>query len=164
MITKNATSVTAQKGRKDIIITREFDAPRELVFKAFTDAKAIVKWLGPRNLELSIVTFEPKSGGSWRFIHKDEAGNEYPFHGVYHEITAPERIIGTFEFDGLPEPGHVTLETSRFESLPGNRTRLVTQTIFQSSQDRDAAIQSGMTEGIIQSYERLDEYLEKGKY
>jgi uncharacterized protein YndB with AHSA1/START domain len=127
MAKNNVTKITAEPGKQEIFITREFDAPRELVFKAFTDPKLYTQWLGPRRLTMTLETFEPKNGGSWRYIHKDEDGNEYAFHGVYHEIAAPERIIDTFEFEGLPEKGHVILETARFETLPGNRTKLVSQ-------------------------------------
>jgi uncharacterized protein YndB with AHSA1/START domain len=108
---------------------------------------------------MTLETFEPRSGGSWRYIHKDNQGNEYAFHGVNHEVLAPERIIGTFEFEGLPESGHVVLETARFEALPGNRTKLSIQSVFQSVADRDGMLQSGMERGVNESYEHLDELL-----
>lgn len=157
---KHKTAITAEKGSQEIFISREFDAPRELVFKAYTDPKLYVRWLGPRDLTMKLVTFEPSSGGHWRYIHKDKEGHEFGFHGVNHEVLAPERIIGTFEFEGLPEGGHVTLETTKFEALPGNRTRITTQTVFQSVSDRDGMIQSGMERGVLDSHERLDEVLE----
>src|SRR4030065_1400199 len=155
--------ITAEPGKQEFFITREFDAPRELVFKAFIDPELYIQWLGPRELTMTIETFEPKEGGSWRYIYKDKDGNEYGFHGVNHEITAPERLIGTFEFEGLPEKGHVPLQTARFETIPGNRTKIVTQAVFQSVADRDGEIQSGMEKGINESYDRLDELLEKMK-
>ena len=161
MTQSNKTNIIAEPGRQEILITREFDAPRELVFKAFTDPELYVQWLGPRDLAMTLETFEPKSGGSWRYIHRDKEGNEYAFHGVNHEVTAPERIIGTFEFEGLPEQGHVTLETARFEALPGDRTRMTIQSVFQSVEDRDGMLQSGMEGGMNESYARLDELLEK---
>jgi len=162
-MTKNRTKITAEPGKQEIVITREFDAPRELVFKAFTDPGLYIKWLGPRELAMTLEKFEPRSGGSWRYIHKDQDGNEFAFHGVNHEVTAPERIIGTFEFEGLPEKGHVVLETARFESLPGNRTKLTNQSVFQSVEDRDGMMQSGMERGVNDSYDRLDELLAKMK-
>jgi len=161
MTNHNKTNIIAEPGKQEIVITREFDAPRELVFKAFTDPELYIQWLGPRDLTMTLETFEPKSGGSWRYIHRDKVGNEYAFHGVNHEVTAPERIIGTFEFEGLPEPGHVMLETARFEALPGARTRLTVQSVFQSVEDRDGMLQSGMEEGMNDSYARLDELMEK---
>jgi len=110
---------------------------------------------------MTLETFEPGNGGSWRYIQKDADGNEYAFHGVNHEVLSPERIIGTFEFEGLPEKGHVILETARFEELSGNRTKLTSQSVFQSVVDRDGMLQSGMGEGVNDSYNRLDELLEK---
>jgi uncharacterized protein YndB with AHSA1/START domain len=158
---KNETKIRAQPGKQEIIIEREFDAPRELVFRAFTDPELYVQWLGPRGLTMTLDRFEPRDGGSWRYIHKDASGNEYAFHGINHEVLQPERIIGTFEFEGLPEKGHVVLETARFEALPNNRTKLVSQSVFQSVADRDGMLQSGMEGGVNDSYDRLDELLEK---
>ena len=155
------TNITAEPGKQEIIITREFDAPRELVFKAFIDPKLYTQWLGPRGLTMTLEIFEPQNGGMWRYIQKDQDGNEYAFHGVNHEVTAPERIISTFEFEGLPEKGHVILETARFDALPGDRTKLTSQSVFQSVVDRDGMLHSGMEEGVNDSYDRLDELLEK---
>lgn len=159
----NKTKITAEPNRHDILITREFDAPRELVFKAFTDPELYVQWLGPRRLKMTLEKFEPKSGGSWRYTYKDEKGNEFGFHGVNHEVRFPERIIGTFEFDGLPEKGHVSLETVRLEELPGGRTRITNLTVFQTVSDRDGMLQSGMEKGLGESFERLDEMMAKMK-
>jgi uncharacterized protein YndB with AHSA1/START domain len=158
---KNTTNIKAEPGKQEIFITREFDAPREQVFKAFTDPKLYAQWLGPRGFTTTLEKFEPKSGGSWRYIQKDKDGNEYAFHGVNHDVSAPERIIGTFEFEGLPEKGHVILQTARFEALPGGRTKLTSQSVFQTVEDRDGMLQSGMERGVNDSYERLDELLEK---
>jgi uncharacterized protein YndB with AHSA1/START domain len=160
-MSKNKTIITVEPGRQELFITREFDAPRELVFKAYTDPEIYAQWLGPRGLTTTFETFEPVSGGRYRFIQKDKDGNEFAFHGVNHEVTAPERIIGTFEFEGLPESGHVVLETSRFEALPGNRTRVMSQSVYQSVSDRDGMVQSGMERGVNEGYERLDELLAK---
>jgi len=157
MITaKNQTNIKAEPGKQEIFITREFEAPRELVFKAFTTPELIVRWLGPRELTMKIDKFDARSGGSYRYIHSDPAGNEYGFHGVIHDVTAPERVIQTFEFEGLPESGHVTLETAKFEALPNNRTRVTIQSVFQSVADRDGMLQSGMERGVNDSHQRLD--------
>jgi uncharacterized protein YndB with AHSA1/START domain len=161
MPSKNQTQIKAEPGKQEVFIIREFEAPRELVFKAFTDPKLIPRWLGPRELKMKIDKFEAKAGGSYRYIHSDEKGNEFAFRGVLHEVTAPERIIQTFEFEGLPEKGHVTLETARFETLPGDRTRVTVQSVFQSVADRDGMLQSGMERGVVDSHERLDEIFEK---
>ncbi|HSJ90334.1 MAG TPA: SRPBCC family protein [Anaerolineales bacterium] len=158
MASKNRIVVTAEPGKQDVLITREFDAPRELVFKAHTDPQLYAEWLGPRGYDMVLETFEPYSGGRYRYIHKDPNGNEFAFHGVFHEISE-DLMIQTFEFEGLPEKGHVTLDTMRLEALPGDRTRLTIQSLFQSIADRDGMVQSGMEQGMTEGYERLDELL-----
>lgn len=155
---KNQTVITAEPGKQELFITREFDAPRELVFRAHTEPDLFVQWLGPHGYSMKLITFEPRSGGSWRYISGDDEGNEYAFHGVFHEVS-PERMIQTFEYEGLPEAGHVTLETLKIEALPGNRTRLTIQSLFQSIEDRDGMIQAGMEIGVNDGYEQLDDLL-----
>lgn len=161
-MSKNKTTITAEPGKQELFITREFDAPRELVFKAHTDPKLYVQWLGPRGYKMKLETFEPVSGGRYRYIHKDKDGNEYGFNGTFHEISQ-ERMIQTFEFEGLPERGHVSLDSMTLEELPGHRTKVTIHSVFQSVSDRDGMIQSGMERGVNEGYERLDEILAKMK-
>ncbi|HEX2697077.1 MAG TPA: SRPBCC family protein [Anaerolineales bacterium] len=160
MASKNKTTIMAEPGKQELFITREFDAPRDLVFKAHTDPKLYIQWLGPRGYEMKLETFEPKSGGRYRYIHKDKDGNEFAFHGVFHFMSA-DLMIQTFEFEGLPENGHVTLDSARLETLPGDRTKITIHSVFQSVSDRDGMIQAGMERGLNDGYERLDEILEK---
>jgi uncharacterized protein YndB with AHSA1/START domain len=162
MANKNETKVIAEKGKQELFIIREFEAPRELVFKAFCEPELLVQWLGPRDMTMEIEKLDNKSGGSYRFIHCNASGNEYGFNGVIHEVTAPERMIRTFEFEGLPERGHVSLETATFEALAGGRTKLTIQSIFKSVEDRDGMVMSGMERGVTDSHHRLDELLAKG--
>ncbi len=157
---KNQTIVTAEPGVQEVFITREFDAPRELVFKAHTDPDLYIQWLGPRGYEMKLETFEPVSGGRYRYIHTDPKGNEFGFHGTFHEMSN-ELMIQTFEFEGLPEHGHVSLDTMRLEELPGGRTKATIHSVFQSVEDRDGMVQSGMEKGVREGYERLDEVLAK---
>lgn len=161
MATKNQTKVVAEPGKQELFIIREFEAPREMVFKAFTDPKLISRWLRPCNMDMRIDKFEPGAGGSWRFVHITKDGHEFGFHGVCHEQTAPERLIRTFEFEGLPEKGHVVLETALFEALPNGRTKLTVQSVFQSVQDRDGMVRSGMEDGVMDAHKLLDELFEK---
>jgi uncharacterized protein YndB with AHSA1/START domain len=156
---KNRTTITAEPGKQELFVTREFDAPRELVFRAHTDPDLFVQWLGPHGLTTNLETFEPVSGGRWRFVQKDADGNEFGFHGVFHEVS-PEQIIQTFEFEGLPESGHVVLETLLLEELPNGRTKLTTQSVYRSVADRDGMVQAGMETGVVEGYERLDQILE----
>jgi uncharacterized protein YndB with AHSA1/START domain len=148
--------IIAEPGKMEVYVTSTFDAPRELVFRAYTDPALVTQWWGPRYLTTTIDKFEPRSGGSWRFVQRDPDGNEYAFHGVYHEVAAPERIIQTFEWEGMP--GHVTLETATFEDV-GGKTRVVAQSVFQSFEDRDGMVASGMEVGVNEGYEQLVEVL-----
>src|SRR5829696_8655589 len=103
---KNQTTITAEPGQPTIVITREFNAPRELVFNAHVDPEQYAQWLGPRNHKMKLDVFEPHDGGRYRY--STVAGEHtINFFGVYHEVTAPLRIINSWEFDGLPERGHV---------------------------------------------------------
>lgn len=110
---------------------------------------------------MTIEKFEPKNGGAWLYTLKDRAGNKYDFHGVYHEVTAPERIIDTVELEGLPEKGHLILRTNRFEPLPDNRTRMVMQIVYQAVEERDAMLSPQYEKEVNESYNRLDELLER---
>jgi uncharacterized protein YndB with AHSA1/START domain len=154
---KNKTTVTAEPGRLDLTITREFDAPRELVFKAHTDPELFVQWLGPREYTTRLETFEPVSGGRYRYFSVDKDGSEYGFHGSFHEMSVG-RMVQTFEFEGYP--GHVSMDSMTLEELPNNRTRITILSIFQSVADRDGIIESGMERGVNDGYERLDDLLE----
>ncbi|HXC04130.1 MAG TPA: SRPBCC family protein [Bacteroidia bacterium] len=161
MTKKNQTRIIAEAGKQELFIIREFEAPRELVFKAFNDPVLLTKWLGSRDMTMEVEKLDNKTGGAYRFNHCDAGGNTYSFNGVIHDVTAPERIIRTFEFEGLPERGHVSLETALFDVLPGGRTKLTIQAVFKSVMDRDGMIQSGMERGVVDGHNRLDELLEK---
>jgi len=157
-MSENKTVITAEPDKQELFITREFDAPRELVFRAHTDPDLYQQWVGPDDLTMTVEHMDAVAGGSYRFVHERE-GHRYTFHGVYHEVLRPERIIGTFEFDGLPETGHVIMGTTKFEDLAGGRTRLVHQSVFQSVADRDGMLQSGMERGVNDGYRKLDTLL-----
>lgn len=158
---KNETKITAEPGKQEIWIEREFEAPRELVFKVTTDPTLLAQWWGPRNQAIEVDKADVRSGGEWRYIHTGQDGKKIGFHGVYHEVLAPVRVIDTFEWEGLPEKGHVILETARYEELPEGRTKLTVQQVFQSVADRDGMVQSGQEMGLRETYERLDELLAK---
>ena len=148
------TQISAPPGVPSIEITREFEAPRELVFRAHVDPELLVQWLGPRGQTMTVDRLDPRHGGTWRYTARDADGNEYAFRGVYHGTPSPDGIVQTFEFEGMP--GHVCLETINFEDR-GGRTVLRQNSVFQSIEDRDQMIQSGMEHGVIESMERLDE-------
>jgi uncharacterized protein YndB with AHSA1/START domain len=152
------TQVTAEPGTPYIDFTREFDAPRDLLFRAHTDPELLVQWLGPRRLTMVIDRYDVEDGGKWRYIHRDQDGTEFGFHGVFHGTPSPDGMVQTFEFEGAP--GHVSLDQITFEARNG-RTVLHGHSVFQSVQARDAMVQSGMGGGLSEAYERLDELIPK---
>jgi uncharacterized protein YndB with AHSA1/START domain len=138
--------------------SRTFKAPVDLVYRAWTDPDLLVQWLGPRRLTMKVDEYDVRHGGSWRYVHIDEDGTEYGFRGVFHGEPSPDGVVQTFEFEGAP--GHVQLDTAVFEAN-GNETVVHMNTVFQSVEDRDAMLRSGMESGWTESMERLDEVLEK---
>ena len=149
-------TLIAEPGSHMIVIKREFNAPRELVFKAMTDPKLVTQWRGFRNTTTTVDKMEARAGGSWRFVDHDAEGNEFAFRGVYHDVTSPERLVYTFEFEGMP--GHVLLETITFEEKDG-KTFITDSSVFQSVEARDGMIEAGMESGAAESFEMLDELL-----
>jgi uncharacterized protein YndB with AHSA1/START domain len=150
------TEYVIEPGKQELTSTTILDAPRELVFKAYTDPKLFAQWWGPRRYTNRVEKFDSRPGGEWRVVQRGEDGTEHVFRGVNHDVVAPERICATFEYEGFP--GHVALQTATFEPL-GNKTRLVAHMVFQSLADRDGMVASGMQEGADESMERLAELL-----
>ena len=146
--------VTTTPG-SDIVMTREFDAPRDLVFEAHTSCEHMSNWWGPRGYEFASCEIDFRPGGSWRIVHRGPDGEGTTFFGEYLEIVRPERIVWTFNFDdttGGPE-------TYVFEEHDG-KTTVTSSATFPSVEVRDAVLQSGMETGAAETYDRLDEYLD----
>jgi uncharacterized protein YndB with AHSA1/START domain len=150
------TQIDAPAGVPFVDITREFDAPLELVRRAYTDPDLVKQWLGPRKYEMVIEQWDARAGGAYRYIHRDEAGNEFGFHGVFHS-SDPENMVQTFEFEGMP--GHVSLDRLQLEDIGGGRTRARIHSVFQSLEDRDGMVAAGMGDGVNVGFERMDELL-----
>lgn len=146
-------------GKQEIVGSRMFDAPRELVFKTMTDPTLIPRWWGPRRHTTKVDEMEVRPGGRWRYVVQDPDGNETAFHGVFHDLTAPERLIYTFEWEG--EPGHVLLETVTLEDV-GGKTKMTDLLVFQSVADRDGMVQNGMESGAKETMDRLEELVTGG--
>ncbi len=153
------TVLTAEVGKQEVTLTRVFDAPRELVFKTFSDPRLVPEWWGPGYLTTTVERMELRPGGAWQFIQREPEGDVYAFQGFYHQILPPERMVYTFEFEGTP--GHILLETVTFEELPGGKTRITDQSVFQSVEDRDGMLAEGMEAGAIETMERLAALVEK---
>jgi uncharacterized protein YndB with AHSA1/START domain len=150
------TKIDAPAGVPFIDITREFDAPRDLVFRAWTDPELIVQWLGPHKYEMIVDTYDVRPGGSWRYIHRGTDGTEHAFHGVFHGEQTPDGMLQTFEYEGAP--GHVSLDQLVLEQRDG-RTVARMHSVFQTIEARDAMIESGMADGVNQGFDRLDALL-----
>jgi len=149
----NRMTLVARAGAQDVVTTREFDAPRELLFAAMTNPEHIPHWWGPRDRTTSVATMDVRKGGIWRFVI-DGAG---AFTGVYHLVQAPSRVVQTFEFE--PMAGHVALESMSLDDLGEGRTRMTVRSVFTTTEDRDGIVASGMEQGAAETYERLDALL-----
>jgi uncharacterized protein YndB with AHSA1/START domain len=152
--TSGKLAVTTPSDR-EILITRVFDAPRELVWRAFTEPALLAQWWGRGN-KLDIERFEPERGGHWRFVEHHEGGSD-GFEGRFREVTPMERMVWTFEWDGMP--GYVAIDTVTFEDLGDGRTRVVNTSLFHTTEERDGMLQSGMEGGLSESYAALDRLL-----
>ncbi len=151
------TKLIAEPDKPILRMTREFDAPRDLVFEVWTAPEHIPQWWGPGYLTTIVDKMDAQAGGLWRFVQRDPQGNEYAFHGVYHAVVSPERVVNTFEFEGAP--GQVALETAVFDALPDGKTQVTATSVFQSVEDRDAMIGSGMEDGAKETWERFAQLL-----
>jgi uncharacterized protein YndB with AHSA1/START domain len=146
--------LTADPGTLLVSLEREVAAPRELVFRAYTEPELLAQWLGPRRLTMRVDEFDVRHGGTWRYVSIDADGTEYGFRGVFHGTPTPDRITQTFEFEGAP--GHVSLDTLVLEDL-GGRTLIRATSVHQSVEARDAMIASGMEGGVSEGFDQLDE-------
>jgi uncharacterized protein YndB with AHSA1/START domain len=152
----SAMSVTLPSDR-EIVLTRVFDAPRRLVFEALTSCEHLKHWWGPRRYTVASCKMDFRPGGAYRIVQSGADGAEFGFRGEYREIVPPERIVQTFEFEGMP--GHISVETLTLVEQDG-KTTYTSTSVFDSVEDRDGMLQSGMEEGASETMDRLAEYLE----
>jgi uncharacterized protein YndB with AHSA1/START domain len=183
MVAQNRSALTVTlPSDREIHLSRVFDAPRHLVFEAFSKPEHMAQWWGPRDMTLPVCEMDFRPGGAWHVVHRDAQGNEFGFRGEFRDIVPPERIARTFEFEGMP--GHISLETVSFEEFSqtqtqtetqtqtqtetgsqararahGLRTRITVTSVFASVEDRDGMLQSGMERGASETFDRLAEYL-----
>lgn len=141
---------------REIAMTREFDAPPGRLFRAYTDPEIIPQWWGLRELTTVVDELDVQPGGTWRYIQKDPEGAEYVFHGEYREVVPSERLVSTFEVDGMP--GVVMVDTTRFEDIKSG-TRLTATYSFDTAEQRDTLLESGLEGGANDLWDRLGEYL-----
>ena len=155
-VTKNETRIEADPNLPVIRITREFDAPPERVFRAWTDPELFVRWIGPRSIDTTIEVWDARTGGEWRYTGSREDFS-MGFWGSFHEVRPNERLVQTFSFEGAPDS--VSLETLTLEPLEGGRCRTIGVSVVESIEIRDQILASGMDVGVIEGYEKLDELL-----
>lgn len=155
-------------GKNNLIVEREklsytmsrvFNAPRDRVWKVVTDPKFIPRWWGPKDHTTIVDKMEVRVGGRWRYIQKDADGKEFAFKGKYKEVLAPARLTYTFEFELMA--GHIATETETFEEQPGGRTKITSTTVFNTLEDLEGMLQSGMEGGAVESWDQLEELLAK---
>ena len=145
-------------GEHEIHAERWFDAPRERVWQAFTDPELIPQWWGLRSTTTIVDELELRPGGKWRFVQRSDDGSETGFRGEYREIRGPESLTWTFEWEGMP--GHISTETVTFTEQDGG-TLVSTASVFDNREDRDGMVESGMEDGMRETYDRLAELLAK---
>lgn len=151
----SGTAVITTPTDREIRTERVFDAPRDRVWRAFTDPALVAQWWGRGN-QLVVERMEVERGGHWRFVEHTAEGTQ-GFEGRYREVTPPERLVQTFEWDGMP--GYVAIETVTLEDLGDGRTKLVNTSLFHATEERDGMLNSGMEDGLNQSYAALDKLL-----
>ena len=150
------TQFDVPEGLPFVDVTREFDAPRDLIHRAYTDPELVPQWLGPKGYTMDLEQWDARDGGYWRYVQTDPEGGKWAFHGVFHGPQTPDQMIQTFEFEGVP--GHVSFSELRLEEKDG-KTVAKTHVVFMSLEDRDGMVASGMEWGMVQGYERLDEII-----
>lgn len=149
------TATVSTPADREIRVERVFDAPRECVWRAMTDAKLLAQWWGRGN-KLVVERLEVEQGGHWRFV-EHAADGTYGFEGRFREVSPPERLAMTFEWDGMP--GYVAVNTITLQDLGDGRTKLVSTSLFHTAEERDGMLKSGMEGGMNRSYAALDQVL-----
>jgi uncharacterized protein YndB with AHSA1/START domain len=148
--------ITVVDGQPQVLISREFDAPLDLVVRAHLEPELLVEWWGPRGPAIVVDRYEVRDGGIWRVIHREPDGTEYAFRGVFHGDPSAAGIVQTFEYEGWPR--QVSLQSMTFEERDG-RTIVRTNSVYLSVEARDAMVEAGMARGVEEGSERLDELL-----
>jgi uncharacterized protein YndB with AHSA1/START domain len=153
----HGTTIEADPNLPLITILREFDAPADRVYRAWTDPELVVRWLGPTNTEMKIDHWDATTGGSYRYTAWQGGREVAAFYGSFHEARPGERLVQTFTWEGMPDG--VSLETVTFTDLGDGRSRITGVSVVDSLEVRDAILASGMEVGVYEGYAKLDELL-----
>jgi uncharacterized protein YndB with AHSA1/START domain len=155
--TSNRPAKLTLPSDRELVLTRDFNAPRALVFEAWSKPEHVKRWYGLRHLTLPVCEMDFRPGGAWRFVlHDPKEGVDHAFSGEYREITRPERIVFTERYEALPGSDHVVTLTL---SERDGRTTLTEHILYQSKEHRDGHVMSGMERGMQETFDRLDELL-----
>ncbi|MEI9945262.1 MAG: SRPBCC domain-containing protein [Chitinophagaceae bacterium] len=149
------TKINAEDGKQDLVITREFDLPLELLFKAYAESELVEQWMGTKVMKL-----ENKKHGGYQFVTSDAKGNVvFRANGVVHDFVPNQKIIRTFEMENTPFP--VQLEFLEFEQLTDDTSKLTMQIVYKSVADRDQMLQLPFAQGINMAHDRLQDIVRK---
>jgi uncharacterized protein YndB with AHSA1/START domain len=157
---KRETTIEADPNLPTIRIIRDFDAPRDKVFRAWVEPELVVRWLGPKSSEMRIDQWNAHTGGNYRYAALQDGEEVATFYGSFHEVRPSERLVQTFTWEGMPDG--VSLETMTFEDLGDGRTRTIGLSVVENLEGRDAIMASGMEVGVYEGYEKLDALLAEG--
>jgi uncharacterized protein YndB with AHSA1/START domain len=144
---------------REAVLTRVFDAPRDLVFRTVLDPDLIADWWGPKRFSVRVDRMDVRQGGAWRFVLRDSVSRVFTFHGEFREVAAPERVSYTLEFEAFP--GHAVVETAQFDDVGGDRTRVTFTSLFASQADRDVALRWGVRDGALEAVDRFADLLKR---
>lgn len=158
-LARHETEILADPDLPTITIIREFDAPPERVFQAWTDPELFKQWIGPRAYTTRLDAWDARTGGSWRYAVLADGEERASFFGSFHEVRPPERLVQTFTWEGAPDG--VSLDIATFVDLGNGRTRLEQVSVVESIETRDQILASGMEVGVNEGYDKLDELLER---
>ncbi len=153
----SGTAVVTLPEDRQILIVREFDAPKHLVYEAWTTPELVRRWWCGERGEMTVAEIDLRVGGRWRYAMTATGGMEVAFHGEYREIVPNERIVSTEAYEGIPDPDeHASLNTLTLTELDGGRTRMEVLVEHRDKQGRDMHIESGMEGGMQESMDRLE--------
>lgn len=149
-------TVSIDREKKELVMSRIFDAPRELVYKTYVEPQLISQWWGAVGT-ITVDKMDVRPGGAWRFVQQDSEGNKFTFSGEYREVLPPERITFTFTYEEMP--GHDILETVTFEEYEGGKTKLIDISFYETLEDLEGMLQSGAEQGTVVMWQQLDTVL-----
>ena len=157
-----ATTFSVHKDDLQVRLSRTFKASRERIWEVMTTPEYLPQWWGPAKYQTRIDTYDFREGGDWRMSQTDDQGNEFAFHGVFKEIDEPNKAVQTFVFEGLPDADtHAITDTMTLTQLPGGHTRLDVVSQYQTIEDLEGMVASGMEGGATEGYERLAKLVEQ---